>query len=175
MKFCSACGHEVSYRVPIDDNRVRAVCTQCATVHYVNPRVIVGCIPEAADGRILMCRRDIEPRRGKWTFPAGFLEINETSAAGAAREALEESCATVEIRDLFCVIDVPRVQQVYLLYRAHLPQLSFAPTPESSEVVLMTESEIPWDDIAFPTVYQGLRHFFADRAAGVQAFHHFRI
>lgn len=175
MKFCSVCASPVEYRIPEDDNRTRAVCPACGTVHYVNPRVIVGCIPEADDGRILMCRRAIEPRFGKWTFPAGFLEIGETSGEGAAREALEESGATVALRDLFCVIDVPRVQQVYLLFRAHLPEPRFGPTPESSEVRLMSEAEIPWGEIAFPTIHRGLKHYFEDRAAGLLRFHHFVI
>lgn len=172
MSFCIRCGHAAEYRIPGGDNRTRLVCPACGHIHYANPRIIVGCIPEADDGRILMCRRDIEPRRGKWTFPAGFLENGETGSAGAAREAQEESLAEVEILDLFCVFDVPRVEQVYLLYRARLPQPSFGPTPESSEVRLMREDEIPWSEIAFPTVSQGLRHFFEDRARGTRGFHH---
>jgi hypothetical protein len=149
VSFCLRCGHAAEHRIPEGDNRVRLVCPACGHIHYLNPRIIVGCIPEAEDGRILMCRRDIEPRRGKWTFPA-----------------------EVEIDDLFCVFDVPRVEQVYLLYRARLPRLDFGPTPESSEVQLMHEAEIPWSEIAFPTVYQGLRHFFGDRAQGARGFHH---
>jgi ADP-ribose pyrophosphatase YjhB (NUDIX family) len=140
-------------------------------VHYRNPKIIVGCVPEWEDGRILMCRRNIEPRFGLWTFPAGFLELGEATGAGAAREALEEEQAEVEIADLFAVINVPYVSQVYVLHRARLKSPDFGPTPESSEVRLMREDEIPWHEIAFPTVYQGLKFFFADRAAGIRGFH----
>ncbi len=171
MKFCSSCGHTVSLRVPAGDHLPRHVCDHCDTVHYLNPKVIVGCIPEWQDGRILMCRRDIEPRRGKWTFPAGFMELGETSGEGAARETREESLAAVEMGEVFCVFNVPRIHQVYLLHRARLLDLKFGPTPESVEVRLMREDEIPWDEIAFPTVWHGLRFFFADRVAGVRGFH----
>lgn len=171
MNYCSECGQAVELRVPDGDHLPRHVCSQCGTVHYRNPKIIVGCVPEWEDGRILMCRRNIEPRKGLWTFPAGFLEMGEPSGVGAAREAREESLAEVEIRDLFAVINVPYVSQVYLLHRARLKSLDFGPTPESSEVRLMTEAEIPWEQIAFPTVYKGLEYFFADRRAGVQGFH----
>lgn len=171
MKFCSECGQGVEWKVPAGDHLPRHVCAQCATVHYRNPKIIVGCIPEWEDGRILMCRRNIEPRLGRWTFPAGFLEMSEASGTGAAREAFEESQAEVEILDLFAVINVPYVSQIYLLHRARLKSLHFGPTPESSEVQLMAEDEIPWDEIAFPTVYKGLEFFFADRRAGVRGFH----
>jgi len=171
MNFCSECGQAVEHKVPPGDHLPRHVCTACGIVHYRNPKVIVGCIPEWEDGRILMCRRNIEPRKGLWTFPAGFLEMGEPSGDGAAREAREESLAEVEIKDLFAVINVPYVSQVYLLHRARLKSLEFGPTPESSEVCLMAESEIPWEQIAFPTVYKGLEFFFADRTAGVKGFH----
>ncbi len=173
MKFCSACGSPVEVRVPDDgDHLPRHVCTACQTIHYINPKIIVGVIPEAADGRVLMCRRNIEPRKGKWTFPAGFMELNETSGDGAAREALEESMARVEVDGLLSVITVTYVSQVYMIHRGILPAgESFGPTSESSEVVLMREDEIPWNDIAFPTIYQSLKYFFADRAAGVRGFH----
>jgi len=172
MKFCSNCGREVVYRIPDDgDHLPRHVCPACNTIHYVNPKVIVGVVPEAADGRVLMCKRNIEPRFGKWTFPAGFMELGETSGQGAAREALEESQAQVAITDLMAVINVPYVNQVYLIHRGRLQGEHFGPTTESSEVRLMREDEIPWDEIAFPTIYQSLRYFFADRAAGQSSFH----
>lgn len=171
MKFCSACGHPVEYRIPPGDHLPRHVCGQCGTIHYHNPRIIAGCVPQAADGRILMCRRAIEPRLGCWTFPAGFLELGETSAQGAARETLEEAQAQVEIEDLFAVIAVPYVSQVYMLHRGRLLGEHHAPTPESSETRLMREDEIPWDEIAFPTIYHGLRFFFDDRSKGVKGFH----
>jgi ADP-ribose pyrophosphatase YjhB (NUDIX family) len=166
MKYCSECGQPVERRVPAGDHLPREVCPACGTVHYRNPKVIVGCVPEYED-RILMCRRAIEPRLGLWTFPAGFLELGETSAAGAAREALEEAQAEVEPGELFVVINVPYVSQVYLIHRARLKAPAFGPTIESSEVTLMREDQIPWDRIAFPTIYHGLKCFFVDRAAGV--------
>ena len=173
MKFCSACGQPVVIRIPDDgDHLPRHVCTVCHTIHYVNPKVIVGVVPEAPDGRVLMCRRNIEPRKGKWTFPAGFMELGETSAQGAAREGMEESQAVITVIDLLCVINVTYVSQVYLIHRGQLAaDAVYGPTSESSEVVLMREDEIPWGEIAFPTIYQSLKYFFADRSAGIRGFH----
>lgn len=171
MKFCSACGNPVEFRVPPGDTLPRHVCGSCGTIHYHNPRIIVGCVPEAADGRILMCRRAIEPRLGLWTFPAGFLELGETGAQGAARETLEESQAKVEGLELFAAIGVPYVSQVYLLYRGRMVDEQHGPTSESSETRLMREEEIPWEEIAFPTIYHGLKYFFEDRAKGERGFH----
>jgi len=175
MKFCSTCGNPVEFKTPAGDHLPRHVCSHCGTVHYHNPKVITGCVPESADGRILMCRRAIEPRLGLWTFPAGFLELGETSAQGAARETLEESQAEVEVEDLFAVISVPYVSQIYLLHRGRLKSEHHGPTPESSETRLMHEDEIPWEHIAFPTVYHGLKYFFEDRARGVRGFHELHL
>ena len=171
MNFCSQCGKAVELRIPAGDHVQRHVCPACGTVHYRNPKVIVGCVPEWEDGRVLMCRRAIEPRLGRWTFPAGFLEMAETSGQGAAREAIEEAHAEVEVGELFVVINVPYVSQVYLIHRGRLKTPQFGPTVESSEVVLMREEEIPWDQIAFPTIYHGLKFFFADRASGHRGIH----
>jgi len=171
MNYCSQCGKPVEQRVPEGDHVLRDVCPACGTVHYKNPKVIVGCVPEWEDGRILMCKRAIEPRLGLWTFPAGFLELGETSAQGAAREALEEAQAQVEPGELFVVINVPYVSQVYLIHRARLLTPKVAPTVESSEVVLMHEDQAPWDRIAFPTIWHGLKFFFADRASGARGVH----
>lgn len=171
MNYCSDCGRPVTLRIPAGDHLARHVCTACGTVHYRNPKVITGCVPEWEDGRILMCRRAIEPRLGRWTFPAGFLELGETSAEGAAREALEEAQAEVAIGALFVVINVPYVSQVYLIHRARLKAPRFGPTLESSEAVLMREDEIPWDEIAFPTIWHSLKFFFADRASGAAGIH----
>lgn len=165
MKYCSDCGQPVERKVPPGDHLPRAVCPACGAIHYRNPKVIVGCVPEWGD-QILMCKRAIEPRLGLWTFPAGFLELGETSAQGAAREALEESGAPVEAGELFVVINVPYVSQVYMIHRARLLEPRFGPTSESSEVQLMREDEIPWERIAFPTIWHSLKFFFADRAAG---------
>ncbi len=171
MKFCSVCGTAVELLTPPGDHLPRHVCPACGTVHYVNPKVIVGCVPEWQDGRILMCRRAIEPRLGRWTFPSGFMEIDETSGEGAARETLEEAQAVVEIGPLFAVIGVPHVSQLYLIHRARMLSPHHGVTPESSETVLMREDEIPWDEIAFPTIWHGLKFIFEDRAKGVTGFH----
>ena len=165
MKFCCDCGQAVALRIPKGDHAPRFVCDACGAVHYRNPKIIVGCIPEWQD-QILMCRRAIQPRLGLWTFPAGFMELGETTAQGAAREALEESQGRVEVGELFVVINVPDVGQVYVIHRARLLEPTFGPTHESSEVVLMREDQIPWEQIAFRTILHSLRHFYADRAAG---------
>lgn len=174
MKYCSHCGTPVELRVPEGDHLPRAVCPSCGQIHYVNPKVIVGCVAEW-EGRILMCRRAIEPRLGLWTFPAGFLEMGETSVEGAARETQEEAQAEVAIDGLLAVLSVPRVSQIYLVHRGRLLNPHHGPTPESAETLLMSEAEIPWDAIAFPTVYHGLRFFFADRSAGQWGQHYMDV
>lgn len=171
VKFCNLCGSPVEHRVPEGDHLPRHVCEGCGHVQYFNPRVIVGCIPEWEDGRILMCRRNIEPRLGLWTFPAGFLELGETTAQGAARETIEESQADVEVGGLLAVITVPYVSQLYMIHRGRLRNPHHGPTPESSETRLMSEDEIPWEHIAFPTIWHSLRFYFADRAAGHFSIH----
>lgn len=168
--FCNACGSKVEFRIPDGDHLPRHICPACGNIQYQNPKIVVGVVPEAADGRILMCRRNIEPRLGFWTFPAGFLELGETSAQGAAREALEESQARVDVRDLLMVINVPHVSQICLVHRGLMIGEHFGPTHESSEVVLMREDEIPWQEIAFPTIRYSLEHFFQLRSAG-QGYH----
>jgi ADP-ribose pyrophosphatase YjhB (NUDIX family) len=170
-RFCNACGHAVEFRVPEGDHLPRHLCPNCGHIQYHNPKVIVGVVPEAADGRVLMCRRNIEPRLGLWTFPAGFMELGETSAQGAAREALEEAQATVDVHELLMVINVSYVSQIYLIHRGVMRNEHLGPTFESSEVRLMREDEIPWDDIAFPTIWHSLKQFFADRRAGAYSTH----
>lgn len=164
MKFCSLCAHEVVYEVPAGDNRQRYCCRHCDTVHYENPKMVVGTVTLWED-KVLLCRRAIEPRHGYWTLPAGFMENGETTGEGAARETLEEAGARIELGPLFSVIDVPHVEQVHLFYRASLLHLDFEPGPESLEAQLFTENEIPWDQIAFRTVAQTLKWFFEDRRA----------
>ena len=168
MNFCSNCGKPVSLQVPPDDNRERHVCGHCGTIHYQNPKMVIGSIPlwdENAEGKVLLCRRAIEPRRGYWTLPAGFMENNETTAEAAARETLEEAGARVELQALYTMMNVPHVHQVHLFYRARLLDLEFSAGTESLEVALFSEAEVPWDDLAFPTVSKTLRLFFADLAA----------
>lgn len=172
VRHCTACGEVVELRVPEGDHRRRHVCPACSHIQYFNPRVIAGVIAEWTDGRILMCKRAIEPRRGFWTFPAGFMELGETSGAGAAREAAEEAAVEVEVEGLLAVISVPHVSQVYLIHRGRLRHPRHAVTAESSETRLMREDQIPWDEIAFPTIWQGLKFYVADRAAGGWDIHH---
>ncbi len=171
IKHCRDCGSTVSYRLPDDgDTRHRAICTACDTVHYENPLNVVGTVPYL-DDRVLLCLRNIEPRRGKWTLPAGFMELGETTAQGAARETDEEAGAHFEIEGLFSVLSVPRVGQVHLFYRARLLNERFDPGPETQEARLFTEAEIPWDDIAFRTVRETLLRYFDDRRRGTYAVH----
>ncbi|HYC46789.1 MAG TPA: NUDIX hydrolase [Burkholderiales bacterium] len=170
MKFCSNCGAPVVSRIPPNDTLPRFVCDACSTIHYQNPRLIVGCIPEWED-RILLCKRAIEPRYGLWTVPAGFMENGETTAQGAARETLEEANAHVEIGPLYALYNIPHINQVYMLFRGRLLDTNFGPSHETLEARLFEESEIPWDEIAFASVRNTLRHYYDDRAKGEYRFH----
>lgn len=166
IKHCKNCGATVVYRLPDDgDSRERAVCPVCGTIHYENPLNVVGTVPLWGD-RVLLCKRNIEPRWGKWTLPAGFMELNETTAQGAARETDEEAGAQFEMQDLFSVLNVVQVGQVHLFYRARLLSDQFKPGHETIEARLFTEAEIPWDEIAFRTVKETLRFYFEDRRRG---------
>lgn len=161
MKYCSACGEEVALKIPAGDNRERSVCPSCSAIHYVNPKIVVGCVPER-DGKILLCKRAIEPRYGYWTVPAGFMELGESLAQGAARETLEEACAEVEIGHLFASVDVVDAGQVHLFFTAKLLG-DFAAGDESLDVAMYSEAEVPWDDIAFHSGRFALRKYFADK------------
>lgn len=165
MKFCSSCGGAVELRIPEDDDRERHVCTVCGLIHYVNPRVIVGCLPVYED-KVLLCKRAIEPRLGFWTLPAGFMENRETTQQGAARETWEEARARVEDLELYRIFDIPYISQVYMFYRCALINGEYGVGPESLETGLFTQDEIPWDDIAFPVVRQTLEAWFRDRDVG---------
>lgn len=170
MKFCSDCGAPVALAVPDGDHLPRQVCTACGAIHYSNPKVVVGCVPEW-DGRILLCRRAIEPRLGYWTMPAGFMENGETARQGAARETLEESGSRVDVGELLTVISIPDINQVHLLFQARMLAPGHGPTSESSDVRLFGEHEIPWDALAFRTVRHTLRHYVEDRRQGVSSLH----
>ena len=171
MNFCSHCGARLAFRVPEGDTLPRYLCDSCGAVHYKNPLLVIAAIPEWHDERILLCRRAIEPRRGYWTLPGGFMELGETTAQAAIRETLEEANARVRLTDLFTVLSVPRVDQVHLFYRARLLDLDFSPGTESLEVALFSEQDIPWDEIAFRTTAVTLRHYYADRGAGAYRVH----
>ncbi|MBU2331577.1 MAG: NUDIX hydrolase, partial [Gammaproteobacteria bacterium] len=161
MKYCNQCGDPVLVRVPDGDNRPRFVCDSCQTVHYQNPRIVAGCVP-VWDDRVLLCRRAIEPRRGYWTLPAGFMENGETMQQAAERETLEEACARVRDLQLYTLFDLPHINQVYMFFRAELVDLDFCAGDESLEVKLFHQQDIPWSELAFPTIGRTLECFFAD-------------
>ncbi len=170
MKYCSDCGSPVTLRVPPGDTLPRHVCDSCRTIHYQNPRIVVGCIPEWED-RVLLCRRGIEPRHGMWTVPAGYMENGETTFQGAIRETLEEANARVEIGPLYALFNIPHINQVYILFRARLLDADVRPGAETLEVKLFAEHDIPWDTIAFASVRHTLTHYYDDRRSGEFKFH----
>lgn len=170
MNFCSHCGAPLTLRVPAGDTLPRHVCDACQTIHYQNPRMVVGCIAEWED-RVLLCRRAIEPRHGMWTVPAGYMENGETTFQGAIRETLEEANARVEIGPLYALYNIPHISQVYILFRARLLDADVRPGAETLEARLFAESEIPWDQIAFASVRNALSHYFDDRRKGDFPFH----
>ncbi len=160
MKHCSRCGSLVTEKIPEGDNRQRWVCDQCNSTHSQNPKIVVGCVPER-DGKILLCKRAIEPRYGFWTVPAGFMELGETMAQGAARETLEEARAEVEIGHLFASVDVVSAGQVHVFFTASLLG-DFDAGDESLDAALYSKDEIPWNDIAFRSGTFALEKYFED-------------
>ncbi len=166
MNFCSECAHPVALLIPEGDNRPRFVCTQCGTIHYQNPKLVVGSLPvweRDGDLKVLLCKRAIEPRYGYWTLPAGFMENEETTAAAAIRETVEEAGANIELGPLFTMLNVAHVHQVHLFYLAKLIDLDYAAGIESLDVQMFSERDIPWADLAFPTIRTTLELFFEDR------------
>lgn len=161
MIYCSNCGKQVARKIPAGDSRPRHVCDACNTIHYQNPKIVAGCIP-VWDDRLLLCRRAIEPRQGLWTLPAGFMENGESTEQAAARETMEEACATVSDLSLYGVFSIPHISQVYMMFRANLADGKFAPGEESLEVRLFNEDEIPWDELAFPVIRLTLERYFKD-------------
>jgi ADP-ribose pyrophosphatase YjhB (NUDIX family) len=170
IQHCRVCGASTAYLTPADDNRDRAVCSACGEIHYENPLNVVGTVPVWGE-QVLLCRRNIEPRLGYWTLPAGFLELGETVAEGALRETVEEAGANVEMQELFTMLDVVRVGQVHFYYRARMRDTSLQPGPETIEARLFHEAEIPWSELAFRTVRLTLEHYFADRRLGRYTLH----
>ncbi|SMC37840.1 ADP-ribose pyrophosphatase YjhB, NUDIX family [Desulfocicer vacuolatum DSM 3385] len=169
IKFCSNCGGNMKQGIPHGDDHMRAICTQCGFIHYLNPKVVVGCIPQWGD-KILMCKRNIEPGKGKWTLPAGYLENGETMEAGAARETLEETRGMVNITGPCRLFNIPHVNQIYMMFRAELTSREFGPTPESTHVQLFQKEEIPWDNIAFSVIHKTLKDFFSEKHRGSHSF-----
>ncbi|WP_051338773.1 NUDIX hydrolase [Sulfuricella denitrificans] len=170
MNYCSHCGAKVELRIPPGEHLPRHMCGNCGAIHYENPKMVVGAIPEWED-KILLCRRAIEPRHGFWTLPAGFMENNETTTQAAARETAEEAHARVEIAALYALYNIPHISQVHLFFRSRLLDLDFRPGSESLEVALFSEADIPWDNLAFSSVRNTLKHYFEDRRRGVFELH----
>jgi ADP-ribose pyrophosphatase YjhB (NUDIX family) len=170
MNFCSHCGAKIVVRIPDGDTLPRHLCEACGAIHYRNPLMVIGAIPEWND-QILLCKRAIEPRLGLWTLPGGFMELGETTAQAAIRETLEEANARVALGAVFTMLSVPHVNQVHIFYRARLLDLDFAPGSESLEVALFHENEIPWRELAFRTISTTLKHFYADRKQGTYSLH----
>lgn len=170
MKYCPECGQPVTLRIPEGDHLPRHVCTSCSAVHYQNPKIVVGCVPEH-EGRILLCKRAIEPRYGFWTIPAGFMENEETLQQGAARESWEEALARVEIGTPLAIVHVLHAHQVHVMFRARLAEPTFGAGPESLEVALLEPHDIPWGELAFPSVRYALERWLEDRAAGREGLH----
>ncbi len=165
MMYCGACGQPVTTTVPAGDNRPRAVCTACATIHYVNPKLVVGCVPELK-GQILLCRRAIPPRLGFWTVPAGFMELGETLSEAAIRETWEEALARVELGPLFSVVDVVHAGQVHVFFKARLLQPDFGAGSETLETRLFPPEEIPWPELAFPSIRIALEQHLENGRSG---------
>ncbi len=167
MKYCTKCAGTLVKLIPEGDDRLRDVCTDCATVFYTNPKIIAGCLPVWRD-RVLLCKRAIEPRYGLWTLPAGFMENGESTQEAAARESLEEAQLEMDVKhlSLYCYLNIPRISQVYVIFRTDIVEPRFAPGRESLEVELFAESEIPWEQIAFPAIDVCLRHYFRDSLEG---------
>ena len=166
MKHCSDCGSTVSLKIPPGDSRERHVCDDCGAIHYINPRIIAGTLP-VYQNKVLLCRRAIEPRKGYWTLPAGFMENGESVEQGAARESWEEARLNLHALELYQVFSLPHINQVYFFYRAEIRDLDFGPGPESLEVELYHLDDIPWDQLAFPVVDTTLRHYISDRENGL--------
>jgi ADP-ribose pyrophosphatase YjhB (NUDIX family) len=161
MKFCSNCGNPVDQRIPEGDNRLRHVCGGCGIIHYQNPKIVAGTVPVYL-GKVLLCRRAIEPRRGFWTLPAGFMENKETTTEAAIRETWEEAEAAVHLGELYTLINLPHIDQVHIFFLADIIDGRYGIGEESLEVGLFAEHEIPWNEIAFPTVKETLEYSFDD-------------
>lgn len=162
INFCSQCGTSVVQKIPKGEDRLRAVCPSCHTIHYQNPKIVAGCIPEW-DGQILMCQRAIEPRVGFWTFPAGFMEMGESTEEAAARETMEEATAIVDIQSLYAVYSLRHVDQVYVIFRGIMKQVEFGAGEESLDVKLVSLENIPWEQLAFPVIHEALSRYVQDR------------
>ncbi|XP_057836051.1 nudix hydrolase 23, chloroplastic isoform X1 [Cryptomeria japonica] len=174
VKFCQSCGGPTKQSIPAGEEKMRAVCTLCGNVFYENPKMVVGCLVEHND-KVLLCKRKIQPSYGLWTLPAGFLEVGESAAGGAARETLEEACAEVEVVSPFAQLDIPFIGQSYVIFRAQFKIPHFSPGPESLECAMFSLDEIPFDSLAFSSVYVTLKMYVEDVKAGKFCFHYCTI
>lgn len=171
IRFCQSCGGPTKQDIPDGEEKTRAVCTLCGQIFYENPKMVVGCLVEH-DNKVLLCKRNIEPSYGLWTLPAGFLEIGESAAEGATRETLEEACAEVEVISPFAQLDIPLIAQSYILFRAKLKNPYFSPGPESLECALFSLDDIPFDSLAFSSIFVTLKMYTEDVKAGKFKFHY---
>lgn len=171
MIFCSECGEKVKQEIPQGDNRLRDVCNNCHVIHYENPKVVTGCIPEW-ENKILLCKRAIEPRYGRWTLPAGFMENGESNREGAARETFEEANAKLTNMTLFSVFSIAHINQIYTMYRGELVGGKASAGIESQEIALLEEKEIPWEEIAFKVIEENLKLYYQDRVTGASTTHY---
>ena len=171
LRFCQRCGSPVQQMIPDGDNRLRAVCESCEFIHYENPKNVVGCLLEW-QGKVLLCKRAIEPRHGYWTLPAGFMENKETTLDGAAREVREEACAECDALRLFAVYNLPQISQVYLMFFGRLRDGKAAAGEETLEVKLFSQNEIPWDELAFPVVTESLTRYFERKQDRIREVHY---
>lgn len=170
MKYCGECGALTTLKVPTGDTLPRYVCQRCETIHYQNPKIVVGCIPEW-EHQILLCKRAIEPRYGLWTFPAGFMENDETIEDAALRETQEEAQTAVTLTGLYTVFSIPHVSQVYMVFRGKMKEKKFGAGEESLEVELFDLDQIPWTEMAFQVIHETLRLYSQDRTTGQYPVH----
>lgn len=173
MAFCTECGLATHEVIPQGDNRLRTVCPSCGHIQYNNPKIVAGCLVQS-DSKVLLCKRGIPPREGLWTFPAGFVERDETNLAGAKRETWEEAQAEVDIKQLYLQADLAYISQVYQFFRATLVG-GFSAGTETTDVGLFEEDEIPWNDLAFQIVAATLKLYFSDRQLGSFEFRYIEI
>lgn len=171
MNYCNLCGSTVRFEIPPGDNRPRYICNNCGEIHYINPKIIAGCLPVYED-KVLLCKRAIQPRIGLWTLPAGFMENGESTRHAAARETLEEANARVSGLQLYTLTSIVPVNQVQLIYLAQLDDLNFSAGDETSDVQLFSEADIPWDKLAFQTINNALKFYFTDRKVDRYPLHH---
>ena len=166
IHYCTQCGSsDIRFEVPKGDGYPRHICGTCQFIHYQNPNIVAGCLVTHED-KILFCKRAIEPRKGLWTLPAGFMENHETVAQAAQRETQEEACAKVKLHQLHTIFNLPHINQVYMMYYGELIGSSFSPGPESLEVKLLSIEEIPWDELAFATIRETLKLYIKDLEHG---------